>query len=160
MPNHQSCHSILQGPYNEVEYTPKDDGFFDILGSSEGSSTVRMLLSHELHMRFRSVERLVVVGKPKFALVPESRSLIILTTGQRPRMIKEETIPSAQPKLFPQILILVSNLYSLLCPSAPARPKKNQIRGVSKGNSADCKRAPFLFLHSYSYPKNFQPGTI
>ena len=42
------------------EYLPFDEGFFALLGSVNGSSTMRMLLDHKAHLGFMTIEKIVV----------------------------------------------------------------------------------------------------
>ncbi len=51
------------GPNGYREYTELDNGFFALLGSVLGSSTMRMLLDHNTDIGYRTVERVVVFAK-------------------------------------------------------------------------------------------------
>jgi hypothetical protein len=43
-------------------YTKEDDGFYAILGSTNGASSMRLLIDHKAELGNRTVERIVVVG--------------------------------------------------------------------------------------------------
>ncbi|KAF2185721.1 hypothetical protein K469DRAFT_664674 [Zopfia rhizophila CBS 207.26] len=62
---------------NYVEYTQLDNGFYAILGTPNGASTVRMLLDHKRVLGFRVVEKVVVLGDDTLKMnEPESRSIV------------------------------------------------------------------------------------
>ena len=50
---------MLENGYRE--YLPLDEGFFALLGSVNGSSTMRMLLDHKKHIGHKTVEKIVVL---------------------------------------------------------------------------------------------------
>ena len=43
-------------------YTKEDDGFYAILGSTNGASSMRLLIDHKAELGDRTVERIIVVG--------------------------------------------------------------------------------------------------
>ena len=43
-------------------YTKEDDGFYAILGSTNGASSMHLLIDHKAELGNRTVERIVVVG--------------------------------------------------------------------------------------------------
>ena len=44
------------------EYLPLDEGFFALLGSVNGASTMRMLLDHKVHIGHKTIQKIVVFG--------------------------------------------------------------------------------------------------
>ena len=50
---------------DHLGYTELDDGFFAILGSVNGASSMRMLLDHRQALRFRTAERVVLLKQKK-----------------------------------------------------------------------------------------------
>ena len=69
---------------SNIEYTDIDEGFYALLGSTNGASSMRMLIDHKDALEVRTVERVVIVGErdPDKKGVP-SRSLMILLSGKR-----------------------------------------------------------------------------
>ena len=67
-----------------IEYIDIDQGFYALLRSTNGASSMRMLIDHEEALGFRTVERVVIVGErhPDDKDVP-SRTLMILLSGKR-----------------------------------------------------------------------------
>ena len=43
------------------EYLPLDEGFLALLGSVNGSNTMRMLLDHKNHVGHKTIEKIVVL---------------------------------------------------------------------------------------------------
>lgn len=43
-------------------YTKEDDGFYTILGSTNGASSMRLLIDHKAALGNRTVEKIIVVG--------------------------------------------------------------------------------------------------
>ena len=79
-----------EGPERgRVEYTPQDQGFYALLGSVNGKSSMRMLLDHKGHIGYRTVEKVILVGdsddkEQKLKLdEPEPRTFIILLSEKR-----------------------------------------------------------------------------
>lgn len=66
------------------EYTEADQGFYALLGSINGASSMRMLIDHKEALGFRTVERVVVLGTGNTAEnnIP-SRTFMILLSSKR-----------------------------------------------------------------------------
>ena len=74
------------GENGSRQYLPLDPGFFALLGSVNGCSTMRMLLDHKVQTGFKTVERIVVFPCVEAADVDDfgkSRSFIIVLSDQR-----------------------------------------------------------------------------
>ena len=54
--------TAAEGPNGYRIYTNIDDGFFAILGSPNGASTLRMLIDHKEQIKYRTAKRIVVFG--------------------------------------------------------------------------------------------------
>ena len=69
---------------NYIEYTDVDEGFFGLLGSTNGASSMRMLIDHKEALEYRTVKRVVVVGErdpgkkdvPSRTLIPDSGAAV------------------------------------------------------------------------------------
>jgi hypothetical protein len=73
-----------EGPDLHTEYIAGDDGYYGILGSVNGASSMRMLLDHKEEIGFRTVERVVVLGRRFLTLnEPAARSFILLLSSCR-----------------------------------------------------------------------------
>ncbi|KAL8725069.1 MAG: hypothetical protein Q9181_006554 [Wetmoreana brouardii] len=69
-----------EGPDNHRQYTEDDEGFFAILGSINGANTMRMLRDHHAAVGYRTVSRVMIIGKANVNLdKPESHDLVIRT---------------------------------------------------------------------------------
>jgi len=84
------CSHTREGPERgRIEYTTQDQGFYALLRSVNGKSTMRMLLDHKSHIGYRTVEKVIVIGdsddkEPKLKLEgPEARSFMILLSEKR-----------------------------------------------------------------------------
>ena len=78
----QSSTSTKEGPHFYREYTDLDDGYFAILGSPNGASTMRMLNDHKAAIGHRTVERVIVLGDENISIEePQSRSFLLLLTS-------------------------------------------------------------------------------
>lgn len=55
--------STVEKPNGYKEYTDLDDGFYALLGSVLGKSIMHMLLDHKAEMGYRSIDRVVLLGK-------------------------------------------------------------------------------------------------
>ncbi|KAI9700645.1 MAG: hypothetical protein M1836_002014 [Candelina mexicana] len=68
------------GPEHHVEYTKKDIGYYILLGTQNGASTMRMLLNNKDELGFRTVDRVVIAGASKVTTLegPECRDLVFL----------------------------------------------------------------------------------
>ena len=55
--------STVEKTFGYKEYTDLDDGFYALLGSVLGKSMMHMLLDHKAEMGYRSVDRIVLLGK-------------------------------------------------------------------------------------------------
>lgn len=74
------------GDNHHVEYTAPDDGYYAILGTVNGASTMRMLLDHKAGMGYRTVERVIILGDEKLEALlakEQRRSLLILLSARR-----------------------------------------------------------------------------
>jgi hypothetical protein len=70
--------------FNYVEYTPLDNGFWAMLGTPNGASTIRMLRDHKRDLKFRLVEKIVVLGDEALSMTkPETRHMVIFLSGPR-----------------------------------------------------------------------------
>ena len=76
------------------EYLPLDEGFFALLGSVNGSSTMRMLLDHKAHIGFQTIERIVVLPRARGTAdvhdFQKSRSFMLMLSNKR-----SVTVPSS-----------------------------------------------------------------
>jgi len=76
--------SSWTGENNEVEYTRLDNGFYAILGTPNGASTMRMLRDHRTELGHRVVEKIVVFGEKDLTMnKAETRSMAILLSDRR-----------------------------------------------------------------------------
>lgn len=76
----------MEGPRDHKEYTEWDQGYHAILGSVNGASTMRMLLDHKAAIGFRTIERVMVLGKLDVQLgveEPQARSVVFLLSSRR-----------------------------------------------------------------------------
>ena len=76
----------MRGPKDHKEYTEWDQGYYAILGSVNGASCMRMLLDHKAAMGFRTIERVLVLGKLDAQLgveEPQARSVVFLLSSRR-----------------------------------------------------------------------------
>ena len=73
-----------EGPHFYREYTECDAGYYAILGSPNGASSMRMLHDHKAAIGYPTIERIIVLGDHKVTLkTPESRSFVILLSSYR-----------------------------------------------------------------------------
>ncbi len=77
---HSSC---TRGETTHFEYTEADQGFYALLGSINGASSMRMLIAHKEALGFRTVERVVVLRKEAPEGIIPSRTLMILLSSKR-----------------------------------------------------------------------------
>ena len=70
------------------EYLPFDEGFFALLGSVNGSSTMRMLLDHKVHIGHKTIQKIVVFGCLNAADVDDFETqrsfMLVLSKKRRP----------------------------------------------------------------------------
>ena len=59
----RSSTSTFEKDFGYKEYTDLDDGFYALLGSVLGKSMMQMLLDHKAEMGYRSVDRVILLGK-------------------------------------------------------------------------------------------------
>jgi len=45
-----------------IEYNFLDPGFYAILGTPNGASTVRMMADHKVELKYRLIDKIVIVG--------------------------------------------------------------------------------------------------
>jgi hypothetical protein len=58
--------SLVQCPSTGYAvYTKEDDGFYAVLGSANGASSMRLLIDHKAELGNRSVEKIVMIGGPE-----------------------------------------------------------------------------------------------
>ncbi|KAI8940455.1 hypothetical protein NX059_004141 [Plenodomus lindquistii] len=70
--------------HNQTEYTRHDNGFYAILGTPNGASTMRMLRDHRTELGHRIVEKIVVFGHKDLTMeTAETRSMVILLYDRR-----------------------------------------------------------------------------
>ena len=75
------------------EYTNSDDGYFAILGSINGASTMRMLIDHKADIKYRTVEKVFVLGNDALTMAePENRTFVLLLSPPR-------SLPSSHHRL-------------------------------------------------------------
>ena len=80
--------STVDKNFGYKEYTNLDDGFYALLGSVLGKSMMHMLLDHKAEMGYRSVDRVVLLGKRGFDPANEwgpARSFLIVLSEPRSR---------------------------------------------------------------------------
>lgn len=67
------------------EYTHNDEGFWAILGSPNGASTLRMMANHKHELGGRTVEKIIVSERDdiKKLETPNSRTFVVLLTERR-----------------------------------------------------------------------------
>lgn len=70
------------------EYLPPDEGFFALLGSVNGSSTMRMLIDHKGRIGYKTVMKIIVFGCNSAADTGDFRKhrtfMIVLSNEQKP----------------------------------------------------------------------------
>ena len=77
------------GPDGYLEYTELDNGFFAILGSVLGTSTMHMLIDHKSQIGYRTVEKVVVFGYRKSGATLEhekARTVMIVLSDPRQKL--------------------------------------------------------------------------
>jgi len=73
-----------EADHHHREYTELDQGYYAILGSINGASSMRILLDHKTEIGYRTVERVIVLGDKQLTLaVPEHRSFILVLSSRR-----------------------------------------------------------------------------
>ena len=78
----QSSTSTKEGLNFYREYTEIDDGYYAILGSPNGASTMRILNDHTAAIDNRTVERVIVLAdKTVSPEEPQSRSFLLILTS-------------------------------------------------------------------------------
>lgn len=55
--------STFEKSHGHKEFTDIDDGFYALLGSVLGNSSMHMLLDHKAEIGYRSVDRVVLFGR-------------------------------------------------------------------------------------------------
>jgi hypothetical protein len=77
----------------QIEYTCHDNGFYAILGTPNGASTMRMLHDHRTELGHRIVEKIVVFGKDGLTMkMAETRSMAILLSDRRSPLLVQFTL--------------------------------------------------------------------
>ncbi|KAK2798739.1 hypothetical protein FQN50_008720 [Emmonsiellopsis sp. PD_5] len=72
------------GPESYREYTEFDEGYYAILGSTNGASTMRMLIDHKRDIGYRTVDKVIVLPDAAFTSEePKSQSFMIVLSGPR-----------------------------------------------------------------------------
>ena len=91
-----------EGSKGRKVYTSLDDGFYAILGSANGASTMRMLLDHKSKIGYRTIERIEVLGCERPEQVHEfyhARTVLILLSDRRWKSyIDYANLPSKIPR--------------------------------------------------------------
>jgi hypothetical protein len=69
--------------HNQIDHTRLDNGFYAILGTPNGASTMRMLRDHRTELGHRIVEKIVAFGEeePLIKMV-ETRSIVVLLSDR------------------------------------------------------------------------------
>ncbi|KAL9616472.1 MAG: hypothetical protein Q9160_008667 [Pyrenula sp. 1 TL-2023] len=78
--------AIIKGEHQYCEFGPGNDGFYAILGCTNGKSTMRMLRDHKETLQYRTVERVILL--PNVAVTveePETRTFAIVLYEPRSR---------------------------------------------------------------------------
>ena len=85
--------TIATSPMHENgyrEYLPLDEGFFALLGSVNGSNTMRMLVDHKRHVGHKTVEKMVVLpcahGAADVDDFKKQRSFVLVLSNKRKPM--------------------------------------------------------------------------
>ncbi|RMZ72067.1 hypothetical protein GMOD_00007058 [Pyrenophora seminiperda CCB06] len=79
---HSSCARVDQ--LHQTEYTRLDNGFYALLGTPNGASTMRMLRDHQTELGYRIVEKIVVLGNTNLMMgTAETRTIAILLSDRR-----------------------------------------------------------------------------
>ena len=73
-----------------LEYTELDDGFYAVLGTVNGASTMRTLMDHRQALRFKTVEKVVLVKPEDKTQVLCPTFIMILTS---PRDVDQLSLP-------------------------------------------------------------------
>lgn len=89
-----------EGPKGYKVYTELDDGYYAVLGSQNGASTMRILLDHKAQIGFRTVEKIIVfecrnVGDEENEDLARNFAVIL----SDPRQKDYRTVPSRIPRL-------------------------------------------------------------
>lgn len=66
------------------EYTNRDSGFFAIMGSVLGSSSMRVFIDHKSQIGYRTVEKVIVFGLEN-AVYENARNIMIVLSDRRLR---------------------------------------------------------------------------
>lgn len=70
--------------HNQIEYTCNDNGFYAIVGTPNGASTMRMLRGHRTELGHRFAEKIVVFGDEDLTMeMAETRSMVIILSDRR-----------------------------------------------------------------------------
>jgi hypothetical protein len=78
---------------NQIEYTCLDNGFYAILGTPNGASTMRMLRNHQAELGHRIVETIVVFGDKDLTMeTAETRSMAILLSDRLSPLLVQFTL--------------------------------------------------------------------
>ena len=84
------------------EYLPLDEGFFALLGSVNGASTMRMLLDHKKHIGHKTIEKIVVLPCAHDAAdvydFSKHRSFMFVLSNKRKPMEPRQQVLSAIPR--------------------------------------------------------------
>ena len=73
-----------EAEHNHREYNELDHGYYAILGSINGASSMRMLLDRKTKTGYRTVEHVVVLGNESFTTKkPEHHSFILILSSRR-----------------------------------------------------------------------------
>ena len=84
--------STLSKDHGHKDFTKVDDGFYALLGSVLGKLAMHMLLDHKAEMKYRSVDRVVLVGK-KNLHPSNARLFVILLSDSRSRKRAATDVP-------------------------------------------------------------------
>lgn len=79
---HSSC---TRGETTHFEYSEVDQGFYALLGSINGASSMRMLIDHKEALGFRTVERVVILSQKDApeGVIPSRTLMILLSSTHR-----------------------------------------------------------------------------
>lgn len=104
------------GPDGYTEYTELDNGFFAILGSVLGTSTMHMLIDQRSQIGYRTVEKVIMFGYRKAGATVEyekSRTVMIMLSDPRQKPTKIAR-PKAEYRMFKNPLCQPRQLFSLV----------------------------------------------
>ena len=89
------------GPNGYREYSELDNGFFALLGSLLGTSTMRMLLDHKAQIGYKTIEKVVLLedseSLPEDGLL-KSRTMMLILSDERRKPMSPTRLPQPDPR--------------------------------------------------------------